>query len=215
MYQLISSFRLKTKVPLVSWLLSEFFPQKCSAQQFFASGQGRAGKGQTFTDQAFSVQGETTVNKWINARVGIYCFTNVYAQKWPNLAQNKHFGHFGPNIGLSGPFGAMPDQKTMQMRCLSGFLICGYQNFAPFKKLGYLAQKRPLLLPKNAFSTHIGLAGSFCALLVGWWVVAHVGSSIDRAYTLCAIQIGWQKLTQLLVVRLGAFWDTLSFMELN
>ena len=112
MYQLISSFRLKTKVPLVSWLLSEFFPQKCSAQQFFASGQGRAGKGQTFTDQAFSVQGETTVNKWINARVSIFCFTNVYAQKWPNLVQNKHFGHFGPNIGLSGPFDAMPDQKS-------------------------------------------------------------------------------------------------------
>ena len=52
---------------------------------------------------------------------------------------------------------------------------------------------------------HIGLAGSFCTLLVGWWVVARVGCSIDRAYTLCAIQIGWQKLTRLLVVRLGAF----------
>ena len=52
---------------------------------------------------------------------------------------------------------------------------------------------------------YIGFAGSFCALLVGWWVVAHVGCSIDRAYTLYAIQIGWQKLTQLLVVRLGAF----------
>ena len=108
-----------------------------------------------------------------------------------------------------------PTQKTMQTRCLSGFLICGYQNFAPFKKLGYLAKKRLILLPKNAFSTHIGLAGSFGALLVGWWVVARVSYSIDRAYTLYAIQIGWQKLTRLLVVRLGAFWDTLSFIELN
>ena len=76
-------------------------------------------------------------------------------------------------------------------------------------------KKGQILLQNMLSSAHIGLAGSFCALLVGWWVVAHVGCSLDRAYTLYAIQIGWQNLTQLLVVRLGAFWDTLSFMELN
>ena len=33
------------------------------------------------------------------------------------------FSHFWPNISLSGPVGAMPDQKTMQTSCLGGFLI--------------------------------------------------------------------------------------------
>ena len=39
------------------------------------------------------------------------------------------FGYFGPNIGLSGPFDAMPDHKIMRTRCLGGFLIYWYQNF--------------------------------------------------------------------------------------
>ena len=47
------------------------------------------------------------------------------AQKRPNLAQNWHFG---PNIGIFGPFDLMPDQKTMGTSCLSGFLLCWYQN---------------------------------------------------------------------------------------
>ena len=32
-------------------------------------------------------------------------------------------GHFGPNIGIFGPFRPMPVQKTMQTRCLGGFSV--------------------------------------------------------------------------------------------
>ena len=58
--------------------------------------------------------------------------------KWqkPKMAKNGQIwpkiyicGHFGPNIGIFGPFGAMPDQKIMRTRCLGGFMLCGYQNF--------------------------------------------------------------------------------------
>ena len=40
------------------------------------------------------------------------------AQKQPNLAQNWQYR---PNIGIFGPFDPMPNQKTMQTRCLGGF----------------------------------------------------------------------------------------------
>ena len=33
------------------------------------------------------------------------------------------FGHFGSNIGISGSFRPMPDQNTMQTRCLGGFSV--------------------------------------------------------------------------------------------
>ena len=42
------------------------------------------------------------------------------AQVWPNLAKNWHFW---PNIGIFGPFDPIPDQKTMQTRCLGGFSV--------------------------------------------------------------------------------------------
>ena len=42
------------------------------------------------------------------------------AQVWPNLAKNWHFW---PNIGIFGPFDPIPDQKTMQTRCLGGLSI--------------------------------------------------------------------------------------------
>ena len=45
------------------------------------------------------------------------------AQKRPNLVQNMHFGHFGPNIGIFFPFPPMADQKTMRTRCLGGFSV--------------------------------------------------------------------------------------------
>ena len=72
-----------------------------------------------------------------------------FAQKRPNLAQN---GHFGPNIGIFGPFDLMRDQKTMQTSSLCGFLLCWYQNFyfLPYK-LGCLAQKRPNLVQNMHF----------------------------------------------------------------
>ena len=43
-------------------------------------------------------------------------------QIWPKICI---FGNFGPNIGIFGPFDTMPDQKTMQIRCLGGFPLVG------------------------------------------------------------------------------------------
>ena len=34
-----------------------------------------------------------------------------------------HRGHFGPNIGIFGPFGIVPNQKTLRTRCLGGFPV--------------------------------------------------------------------------------------------
>ena len=82
----------------------------------------------------------------------------------------------GPSVAMMklkiGSPGFMPDQKAMGTRCLGGLLICWYQNFCSLPQyLGCLAQKRPFL-PQNMHSwAHIGLAGSFGALLVGWLVV--------------------------------------------
>ena len=60
------------------------------------------------------------------------------------LAQKKSFSHFGANIGLCCPFGAMLDQKNMQTRCQVGFLVCGCQNFGYFVHiLAFLAHLVP------------------------------------------------------------------------
>ena len=48
------------------------------------------------------------------------------------------------------------------------------------QKVRIFGQNRPILLPKNAFSTHIGLAGSFCALLVVWLMVVVRGLYLAR-----------------------------------
>ena len=53
-------------------------------------------------------------------------FQELHLLIQPALAQNWHFG---PNIGIFGPFDLRPDQKTMQTSCLGGFLLCWYQNF--------------------------------------------------------------------------------------
>ena len=68
-------------------------------------------------------------------------------------------------MAIRAPGGA---NKLMQTSCLSGFLICGYQNFCSLPtKLGCMAQKRPFL-PQNMRSlAHISLVGTFGALLVG------------------------------------------------
>ena len=52
------------------------------------------------------------------------------------------------------------------------FPLCGYQNFCFLSKiLEILAQKRPNFAQNMLSWTHIGLAGSFGALLVGWLVL--------------------------------------------
>ena len=57
-----------------------------------------------------------------------------------------------PNIGIFGPFGPMPDQKTMRTKCYSGFMISVYHKFCSLaKSSGCLAQKWPFL-PQNMLS---------------------------------------------------------------
>ena len=83
----------------------------------------------------------------------------------PKTTPNYIFGHYRTNIGLIGPFGPMPNQKTMRTRCLCGFLLCGYQHFNSIpQKLGSLAQKRPILTQNMHFKPNIGLSGTFGAM---------------------------------------------------
>ena len=91
----------------------------------------------------------------------------LLSRHW-GLAQNWHFLLFSPNIGLFGPFGAMPHLKTNANEVPRGFLIFGYQSFAPCqKKLGCLAQIRPFLPHDRHFWPNIGLACRFGAMLAG------------------------------------------------
>ena len=74
----------------------------------------------------------------------------ILAKKRPNLTQNMHFCSIW---AWYWPFWSIlvlcPIKKTMRMRCLGGYLICGYQNFCSVPKwLGCLARKRPFL-PQN------------------------------------------------------------------
>ena len=50
----------------------------------------------------------------------------------------------------------------------------------PPQKIGFLAQKRPNLAQNILSWAHIGLAGSFGALLVGWLVVVARGLYLAR-----------------------------------
>merc|ERR1712173_380169 len=98
------------------------------------------------TDQCFQHEkGVSLESRYKGTKIFTPCPQKIgfWAQKRPNLAKNWHFG---PNIGIFGPFDLMPDQKTMRTSCLDGFLLCWYQNFYLLpKKLGFLAQKRPNL----------------------------------------------------------------------
>ena len=68
------------------------------------------------------------------------------------------FVQFGQNIGNIGTFHPIPDHKTMQTMCLGGFFGI-FVHFGP------------------------GLAGSFGALLVGWFVV--VPRAVSRKTHIC------------------------------
>ena len=81
------------------------------------------------TDQCFQHEkGVSLESRYEGTKIFTPCPQKIGfgAQKRPNLAQNWHFG---PNIGIFGPFDLMPDQKTMRTSCLDGFLLCWYQNF--------------------------------------------------------------------------------------
>ena len=93
------------------------------------------------------------------------------ALKRPNLVKNWYFL---PNIGIFGQFGPMPNQKTMQTRCLGGFSVMWVtKRLISPAKIRTFCPKTIKFGPKLAFCVHFGpsLAGSFGALLVGWLTV--------------------------------------------
>ena len=91
-------------------------------------------------------------------------------QIWPAIGI---FVHFGPNIGIFGPFRPMPNQKTMRTRCLGDFSVLWVS------KILFFSLKITTFCPKDQIWPEIGifyhfrpgLAGSFGALLVGCLVV--------------------------------------------
>ena len=96
------------------------------------------------------------------------------AQKRPKLAQNWHFW---PNIGLFGPFDLMPNQKTMQTRCLSVFFpLRRYQNFCflPYK-LGFGAKKRQNLAQNKNFWSFSVKYWPFWSIWCSNWPIKQVG----------------------------------------
>ena len=83
----------------------------------------------SLTDQCFQhKKGVSLESRYEGTNIFTPCPQKIgfWAQKRPNLAQNWHFG---PNIGIFGPFDLKPDQKTMPTSCLGSFLLCWYQNF--------------------------------------------------------------------------------------
>ena len=75
-----------------------------------------------------------------------------------------HFWSFGPNIGLSDPFGAVPEPKNNANKVLRWFLPQDMLSWA------YMARE----------SKFWGLAGLFGALLVGWLVVVARRPYLER-----------------------------------
>ena len=85
------------------------------------------------------------------------------AQKRPNLAQNWHYW---PNIGIFGPLGPMPDQKTMRTSCLGGsFVFWVLKLLLTPKKIRIFGPKTAKFGPKLAF---FGQILAFLAHLVQW-----------------------------------------------
>ena len=56
---------------------------------------------------------------------------------------------FWPIIGIFGPFGLMPNQKTMQKRCCGAFPLCWYQNFWFLSQKFEFWPKNGPILPKT------------------------------------------------------------------
>ena len=76
-------------------------------------------------------------------------------QKRPNLAKNSHFW---PNIGIFGLFDPMPDQKTMQTRCLGGFSVVWVpKHMLPPVRIRIFGPKKAKFGPKYAFLVHLVL----------------------------------------------------------
>ena len=79
----------------------------------------------------------------------MFCSFPTNEDFWPKICIFGHYGpniclfgknsqilpknwYFLPNIYLSGPFGATPDQKTMQTRILGDILMCVVYDIISF-----------------------------------------------------------------------------------
>ena len=64
---------------------------------------------------------------------------------------------FGQILAFFSPFGHMPDQKTMQTRCLYGFSIMWVPKLLlPSVKIEFFGPKEPKFGPKFAFGVILG-----------------------------------------------------------
>ena len=83
------------------------------------------------------------------------------------LAQNWLFW---PNIGIFGPFGPMPDQKTMQTRCL-GVFFCYVNLSSPssslFQAMNQMVQKCRYLAKNVSFWPNLALYGPKILIFMG------------------------------------------------
>ena len=73
----------------------------------------------------------------------------IFGPKRPNFAQNYLFW---PNIASFGTFGPMPDQETIQTRCVGGFSV------TLVLKLLLPPERKRIFGPKLAFLVDMGQA---------------------------------------------------------
>merc|ERR1712047_161078 len=87
-----------------------------------------------------------------------------WAQKRPNLAQNWHFG---PNIGIFGPFDLMPDQKNNADKLPKWFsvMLVPILLLNPIK-IRLFGPKMAKFGPKSAFLVILGQILPFFAHVV-------------------------------------------------
>ena len=83
--------------------------------------------------------------------------TAKFGQKW----------HFWPNIGIYGPFGPMPVQRTMRTRCLGGFPVVWVSKvLLPPVKVRMFDPKKAKFCPKKALLVIFGQILAYFAHLV-------------------------------------------------
>ena len=121
----------------------------------------------SLTDQCFQhKKGVSLDSRYEGTKIFTPCPQKIgfWAQKRPNLAQNWHFG---PNIGIFGPFDLMPDQKTMRTSCLGGFSIIWVPKLllTPLK-IRIFGLKTAKFGPKYAFLDILGQILAFFAHFV-------------------------------------------------
>ena len=122
----------------------------------------------SLTDQCFQHEkGVSLESRYEGTKIFTPCPQKIgfWAQKRPNLAKNWHFG---PNIGIFGPFDLRPDQKTMRTNCLGGFCYVGTKTFT-------YSHKNQDFWPKNGqiwskicifghFGPNIAIFCTFCPM---------------------------------------------------